>query len=402
VGRRAEGHIEAVYGPDGKQRKIDGLPVWRLEVPTVARPGQRRGRIRKNVAGTRADARTALRDLLSARDHGHEPLERVTVDQLVARWRSAQASRWKPTTAARHKSNLEHYILPRIGNQQAKTVTTDDVNRLYAHAAAGVLRPLSPRSVQSVHETLRALFAFGVEIDAVPSNPVSKARPPKQRTRRREPLTDEVVAEIIAAAPGVQQQALLRLLAVTGARPNEACALRWSAVELDADPPQVRFRAGLSSGVDPATGTRVVKVEGTTKTDDDRAVVVDPVTAELLRRLRVQQIESAMSSSGTFNQRGFVFPGRDDRGLGEVPVGPGSVGQMFRRVLAKLGYEGRWELYDLKRWSSTAAAEDGASVRSVMARLGHTNPRTTLGYQQGRAAVDAQIARGLGRRLSGE
>lgn len=405
---RREGHIEEVRGPDGKQRRKDGQPVWRLEVPIEARPGQKRGRLRRNFAGTTKEAQAELRNLLLSRDSGTEPIERVTVTQLAKRWQEANAYRWKPSTAARHKTNLDNYLLPTCGKLAARLVKTDDLNRLYARASkAGVGRrpedakPLSPRSVYAIHETARAMFGFGLSVGAVARNPAEKATTPKQRRRRREPMPDEVVREVIDAAPGLGQLAFLTAAADTGARPAELCALRWPDLTLDAEPPYVVFSRGLSSGIDPSTGLRVRLVEGSTKTDEDgRPVTVDKGTAEVLKRWRLSRLEQSLQlGAGSFSDAGHVWPGRADDGSGAVPLSPLSASQMFRRILTRLGYAGRWELYDLKRWNATTMGELGAPVRSAMARLGHTQQSTTLRYQQARRGADAEIAAGIGRRL---
>ena len=96
-------------------------------------------------------------------------------------------------------------------------------------------RGLSPSSVQRYHALLRSSFKQAMAWGWVAKNLVQLATPPSvPRVGRRIP-TSEVVAALVARAAesrNPENNVALRLLAATGARRGEVCALRWSETDL--------------------------------------------------------------------------------------------------------------------------------------------------------------------------
>src|SRR5207245_10223604 len=88
-------------------------------------------------------------------------------------------------------------------------------------------RALSGGTVRHVHAVLRAMLQQGVKWGWLPSNPATKATPPRLGRKPIKPPTPKNVLALISAADP-DLSCYLRLAAATGARRGEICALRWS------------------------------------------------------------------------------------------------------------------------------------------------------------------------------
>ena len=90
----------------------------------------------------------------------------------------------------------------------------------------------------------------------------------------------------------------------------------------------------------------------------------------------------------------YAEPGSD----GRVFVGPSGVtprrtnfNRIWQRATARAGVEGL-HFHDLRHSGNTLAAATGASLRELMARMGHASVRAALIYQHATADRDRHIA----------
>jgi integrase len=97
--------------------------------------------------------------------------------------------------------------------------------------------------------------------------------------------------------------------------------------------------------------------------------------------------------------REFAQPGRD----GLVFVGPRG-GQLWRSnfqptwdsALAKAGVRDELHFHDLRHTGNTLAASSGASLRELVAHMGHSSPRAALIYQHATKRGERAIGDFLG------
>ncbi len=117
------------------------------------------------------------------------------------------------------------------------------------------------------------------------------------------------------------------------------------------------------------------------------------------RHLTVAQVAELLGTTERFPRRKrFAQPG--DRGL--VFVGPKGAAlrrSNFRPVwntaCVKAGMSGL-HFHDLRHVGGTLAAATGASLKELMARLGHASTRAAMIYQHATRDRDQAIARALG------
>lgn len=303
----------------------------------------------------------------------------VTVAKYLSDWLDGHALEVKPRTLQGYREILERYVLPRIGRMRLQSVKPVTLTRLYVQLLEGggkAGRPLSRRTVDYVHATLRKAFGDAVLVGGlIPSNPAERAKRPRRVARPIGDVWDadqlRTFLELMADHPWF---ALYRLAAYTGARRGELLALRWTDVDWNA--PSVRIRA--SAGM---VGTQ--RLEGTTKSGRERTVSIDPGTVAVLQAHRKSQMQAQAIAGGSWVGEGHLFA----NGFGK-PICPSAPTQRLSLAVAAFnaaedGKENGVPLpqsrfHDLRHVHATLLLRAGVPVHVVAARLGHADPAVTL------------------------
>jgi integrase len=288
------------------------------------------------------------------------------------------AEAWLRTRPLRGRSSREYrsvlhgHLIPAFGVMRLDEITPMEVREW--HASYGTRTP-SARA--KAYRVLHAIMATAAEDDGlIGANPCRIRRggsdPRSRRITVAEP--DEVFAMAEAMRP--EWRMLVLLAAYTTLRFGELSELRRGDVDLEAGVLMVtravsRTEAGLQAGP-PKSEAGI------------RDVTVPPF---LLGDLAAHLAAHAQ-------------PGPDGL-LFTAPKG-GQLYQscMFRewdRARCSAGRPGL-RFHDLRHTGATWAAEDGASTKQLMRRLGHANPAMAMLYQHATDRGDAQVAARLSER----
>jgi integrase len=201
-------------------------------------------------------------------------------------------------------------------------------------------------------------------------------------------------------------------------RSIERPMLDWDDIERIADAIHPRFRALVWVGA--TSGLRYGELTGLTR----RHVDLED------RTLRVQQALTFIRGQGptlgppksTAAHRTVVLPG----GVAEMlahhideyvadepdalvftsvkdsPLLNRYFAPYWKRALKAAGLDESIRFHDLRHHAGTSAATAGASLREIMARMGHASSDASLRYLKASARRDAEIAEAMGARMSGE
>lgn len=285
----------------------------------------------------------------------------------------------KPATYLHYERSLRAYVLPQWGSRRIGTITKPEVAAWVSALAAGTAQaaskvrssrpprfepapmrgPLKPSSLGHIHTVLSAVLAWAVETDRISRNPAAGVRLPRVAAPEQVYLSHAQVEDLAVAAQDVTGRStdgtLVRLLAYTGLRINEALALKISALDL------MRARAAVN-----ATWTldrEGKKVLGTPKSHEKRAVPLGFLVAELQELTAGQAQDAYVFQTPTgealndHNWRNRVFNlAARDTDLDGVGVTP----------------------HKLRHTAASAAIGSGADVKVVQLMLGHKDATETL------------------------
>ena len=253
-------------------------------------------------------------------------------------------------SARADESKLRNHLLKKLGRKRLADIGTRDIQMHHAamkasHCAATANRHLA---------LLSGLFRKAVEWNVIDRNPCAGIQQFREQAGKERFLSKDEIGRLyraMDAEPNRVAVAALQLLLLTGVRLMEALHAKW--VDVD-----------LANEVWRLSKTKNGKV---------RHVVLAP---EVVALLKAQPRREGCP---------WVFPGRDP----EKPIH--NVRKTFGRLLAQAGLE-HARLHDLRHTYASLAVNEGASLYTVQALLGHSTPAMTQRY--------AHLARGTMRSAS--
>jgi integrase len=321
----------------------------------------------KRSFATKKLAQSALTELLATHQSGtFVAPNRVTLAEFVVPWLAGLKNQGrKPTTLKGYRGCLERHVVPVLGSVLLQDLRATDLDSLYA----ALLGRLSMTSVHHVHAVVNKLLHDAERKGLVQRNVARLANAPSLTTARgRGPemtvWTPAELSTFLAAIEGNRNEALFRLMAMTGLRRGELVGLRWSDVELD------RHRLTVNQAATVVGGVEAVDLP---KTRLSRRVIdLDGDTATLLARHRARQLELYLRLGVTASASDRVFTNE----IGD-PIRPHSVGQAFGRLVTSAGVR-LIRLHDLRHTHASHLLMAGINVKVVSERLGHASVSFTL------------------------
>lgn len=300
--------------------------------------------------------------------------DRVTVGEYAQTWFTAL--RVRPRTMYGYRKTFDRWIAPTFGSTPVSAVTPAMVR-----AWVGTFPDEHPYARVNAYRLLGRLFTDAVSDGIVRETPVrvkgARQGPPP---RQGHALT---VPEILAVAEHMPTGRGLAVIlsAFCALRPGEVLALRRRDIDQTAHVVHVRETASARYG----GGAHI----GPTKTAASRRTVNYP--AELHERVAAHLAEHAAPG-----QAGHVFPSPINAG---DPLSSGAYLTSVKKAAKAAGLEDV-KPHDFRHSGATLAAGTGATLRELMARLGHTSPEIAMQYQHSARERDRVIADAMGRALT--
>ncbi len=411
---------EARSGRRLRQRgEVEELRSGALRVKVYAGEDPLTGRrhyLRETIAAGPTAAREAEQArarLLNQVDEGRNPRTKATVNQLMGRY--LELLNVDATTRAGYEGYIRNHIRPLLGKLQVGRLNGETLDSFYAvlrtcrthcggrkyveHRAPGKhecdqrcksheCRPLATSSIRQIHFCLRGALKRAVRWRWISTNPLDQAEPPGTVTADPHPPTPEQAAAIVNEAFRDLSWGMLVWLAMTtGARRGELCAMRWDLLDLDNQVLSIQTSIGQQGAT---------TWEKDTKTHQQRRIALDANTVTLLTSYRDHCTSQAQEFDRTLAREGRLFSSSIDH---STWLKPDSVGQRYRRMCAKLGWD--MNIHQLRHYSATELIAAGVDVRTVAGRLGHSGGgATTLRvYSAWVAEADQRAAGHLGGRM---
>jgi integrase len=331
----------------------------RVYVGAISHYGPDGKRVRRKVTGrTKSEAQLKLRQLRQELDQGVRTSAAYTVSQAVDDW----LARGLDDVAERTRTLYTGILAPVteiIGRKPLRDLTVTDVR-----SALEKLTPrYSKRSMQIARNSLERAIWHAMANDRVARN-VAQAellKLPKGRMGRpSKSFTLEQAVKLLEAAKGTRQEAYVTLSLLTGIRTEEARALRWDHVDLDAGTVAV---------------WRSTRAGGDVKTEKSRRTLELPKRAvEALRGQQERQERDRARAGSAWQDHGLVFASR----VG-TPLTATNVIRAFKRLTGKAGLGEDWTPREMRHTFVSIMSAHGVTVEEIALLAGHQRTATTEG-----------------------
>jgi integrase len=384
-----------------RQRPDRGPDAWELRI-FLGRDELGRVRHRSvTLHGSKRAAERELARLVAEHDLAPEPPPppapwgpRTTINDAIAGWRDNGWQDLSPSTVRGYEGVWRRHVRDSIGRRQIATLTTYEVEQFLRELKAKGMGRTTVRLTRALlHRSCRLARKWSGN---TLSNPVNGAELPQWRSRERPaPVRAPEVSEVLTlleAAKGADPRVgtLIRLVAATGMRRGEACALRWDDVDFEAR--TIR----LDEGVVSADGTAVAREPKTAASV--RGLVIDPDTLDAIAALRRVQDDLAEACGLPLAPSAFVFSFDAD---GTNPPNPDTMSHAFARVRDAAGVAADIHLHSLRHFHSTVL-DSVVSEAQKQLRLGWSTVHMARHYTDRVLDEDARAAEYVGQVLASD
>ncbi|HUC24135.1 MAG TPA: tyrosine-type recombinase/integrase [Streptosporangiaceae bacterium] len=300
----------------------------------------------------------------------------VLLADFGASW-IAERPNLRPKTVQTYEGLLRIHIVPILGGTEVARVKERTVRRwrkVLLDAGVG------PVTVAKAYRLLKAILNTAVDDGLMKRNPCRIKGAGQEHSPERPVLA---LADVFALADAFDRRyRLLILLAVF-------CSLRWGELAaltrdaIDSDTGILVVRAGV---VELKTGQLVT---GPPKSEAGNRVLTIP---DFLLKDVAEHLATFTGSAAT----ALVFIGPKGAQLRRS-----NFSRQWNAAIVKAGLSG-FHFHDLRHTGNQLANDEGASLREMMDRMGHSTTRAALIYQHRSKRRDQKVAAAISARVKAE
>lgn len=289
--------------------------------------------------------------------------KKETIARYCEKWLTVSRNRVKPSTYAKYRNIILHYIIPHIGARYPQELTTllmeQYVELLLREGSVQSEKGLSPKTVQNTLCVLRSIFSY---IRKQPGSlmPEIEVTPPRSQKRQICVLTmaqqEQLIRYLQKDTDACKFGVLLALL--TGMRIGEVCALQWKDISLPDRVIHVRATMQRLQLQDAEKKTTVC-IGAPKSQNAARDIPMSPLAVQLCVQFMRAEPEA------------YILTGCQSY------MEPRSLQYRFARYIQQCGL-GHVNFHALRHTFATRCIEVGFEVKSLSEILGHSSVKVTL------------------------
>jgi integrase len=342
--RRARGE-DSIYYDRSRDR-------WTGTITVGWKPDGRRDRI--TVRGrTKTEVKDKLRAKHTELAAGIRAPAHYTVGQCLTDW--LETLNTQAATTVTGYQIMARHLTELIGTVKLGELKVRDVD----FALGRLAKRFSTRSVRLARMILIQAIRNAMVNDLVVRNVADLAVVPTGKPGRpSRSLNLEQALAVLDAARGERLWPYVAVSMLGGIRTEEARALRWSEVDLEAGTVAVY---------------RSVRRTGETKTEKSRRVFQIPeIAVAALRELVLTQAAARAKAGAAWKENNLVFC----TSLGG-PMYATDVRMEFKRITEKAGLGRDWTPRELRHTFVSLLSDSGVPIEQIADAVGHSSTRTT-------------------------
>jgi len=350
--RRGHGE-DAIYFAADKNRYIGAVSVGF---------GPDGKRLRRKVSGkTKQEVRDKLKVVHAEIEAGLQPAAGYTVQAAVDAWLEHGLSGRSARTVKLYRDGVRP-LTEKLGSQPLKKLSAAEVRLALKELSSH----LSTRSLQIAHNCLVRAIRQAEADDLVARNVAALIQPPAGREGRpSKALSVEQAQMLLLAAVQYRPDgkphwlhAYVVLLLTTGLRPEEARALRWDHLDLDAGTVAV---------------WRSDRAGGDTKTPKSRRTLrLAQIAVTALRERKAAQTADRLKAGEAWQDTGLVFT----TAIGTM-FDQSNIRRGFRQITRAAGLGEEWVPRELRHTFVSIMSADGVPIEEIARLAGHQKTSTT-------------------------
>lgn len=299
---------------------------------------------------------------------------RATLNDVIEKW---IAERGDPTSelavrASTHSTsqrNVAKHIAPQLGHKLVAEITPDTIKEFLSHLKATT----GPSMVHLTMVHLKHILNHAITLEEISTNPATQFKT-KQPTAKHKPetLTAPQIEQAAQAMP--PRYALTVLLAgYCGLRMGEVVSLAREHIDLEEQLVHVTRTASR-------TGNQFTFAPPKSEAGN-RTVALPPHLMPIIKAHLDQHTGEHPAS--------LLF-----RGPTHYPISMATLGKYWN-VARQTVDKPKARFHDLRHTAATLTAQQGATVKELQVKLGHTTPQMAMHYQDATRERQREVAEKL-------
>lgn len=370
---------------------------WRLNVNQGTNEDGSRRVIRETVKAKNRDAAIKLLGKLIDKIDKGEYIEKSkqTFKAFVEKWLSVYGEKnLEPKTLYRYKQLLDSRIIPALGHLKVDRIKPVHLLDFYSNLTEDGIREdkdkdgnkkkggLSERTILHHHRLISAILQDAVEWRIISINPAKGVKPPKVKKKEAKCYDQDQTKALMAAVETekAKHKTLIYLAVFCGLRCGEIMGLEWQDVDLEKSLLTVRQAGQYIPGQGAFTKSP--------KNESSQRVISIPLRVlNVLTLHKAKQEEVAAKLDNLWHGSERVFTTRNGK-----PAHPEWPSQWFPKFLKRKNLP-PLPFHGLRHTAASIMIAQGANVKNLSSRLGHSNISTTMDiYGHALKSVDRDIA----------
>ncbi len=365
---------------DKKKCKCGATWSYVIDIGIDPKTGKRKQK-KKGGFKTKKAALLAFAKVVHELDQGSFIQESdITFEKFSQEWLThyENSGKVKISTVRVRKHEIGR-LLPYIAHIKIRSVTRkqyqDALNDLKEQG-------LSETTIEGVHVTGRMIFKKAIEFELIKNNPTQYATVPKTIKSIEELEAEEEIIKYLekeelslflktAKEKGLDKDyPTFLLLAYTGMRGGEVCALKWKDIDFEEGTVSI-----TKTYYNPTNNVKHYTLLPPKTKTSKRKISVDAVVLEELKKHKTRQNIVRMENRDTYYDKDFIFT-KESVYLG-YPEIIKTIENRMARILKLAKLNERLTPHSLRHTHTSLLAEAGVSLPEIMERLGHKDDETT-------------------------
>lgn len=317
-------------------------------------------------------------------EKSHKQSAPITFEDFAKMWDENHNRNLAMMTAVHQRQLVNGRIMDYFKRKYMHEITADDIRYFVDELRREKLddgKLLSETMVYKNFKLLRHILCKAVEWNVISRNPCDQLRPkeiPKPDYHHYPILQRWELQRLLKAVDatpdsytGIKHKLMFYITLITGVRKGELCALTWDCVDwehatISVDKSEKYVSAKVTEVSKPKTKSSI------------RHVYVDNKILKLMHEYR--ELQRLMLSRKNYTNPGhFIFLATRLRHGEVVPMSPNAFNSWLTK-LCRVNELPHITVHSLRHMAATYSLNNGASLTTVQAMLGHTNIRTTSIY----------------------
>lgn len=370
-------------GESKKSKKCSCGAKWSyiIDIGTDPKTGKRKQK-KKGGFGTKTEAQEAAALLVAELTTGTYVEEKnITFEAFAYEWLDVYKSSGKPKKPGTVR--IRNHEIKRLLDYFAKLKLKDITRVKYQYALNDLKnRGFADNTLDGAHRTGRMIFKKAIEMELIKKDPTEFAYVPRDEKTIEEIEKDEVPKYLekeqlslflkSAEENGLERDyPIFKLLAYTGIRVGELCALKWKDIDFEEESISI-----TKTYYNPINNIRKYQLVPPKTQKARRTIDVDQSVLSLLEKHRAAQNKVKMRLRKQYHDEDFVFAKMDEKNPG-YPELIKTIENRMRRLLKLSGLNEDLTPHSLRHTHTSLLAEAGLSLPEIMERLGHKDDDTT-------------------------